>query len=502
MNKKLYIIGLLLVLLITPFFMNYNSLPKEEYVEEFTASLEAKVPQLLAKYNIPGAAISIIEDGEVKWVGTFGYGNIDEEIEITRDTVFQVASISKSATAVGIMKLVEEGRIELDAPIESYVTRWSVPESEYNNSHVTVKNLLSHTAGLSVGGGYPGYHPSTQLPTIEESLTGVEGGSRPVEIIYEPGTKFSYSGGGYSLLQLLIEEVTGKTFNDYMKTNVLKAADMNNSSFQWEEFLQDKTATAYDKDLNQLPNYLFAEKAAAGLYTTIDDMNKFMITQIDSYSGIHEGSLLSKETMQQMHAPVMQVEGLEGFIYQKTALGHFVNMEEDGIKLISHDGGNKGWKANFTMIPDRESGIVILTNGDNGTYLLNEVLNAWQYTTLGTYRSFDKLQHTVSAIIYSLTSILMLWSVIRLYILRKEVKNGVRRMTLLEGKLSFVIKCSIITALLYITYLFKTQIVSILSFIDPSVGNIIFIALFIRVAVGITQIIFLKSKIDGFTKQL
>ena len=492
-NKKLYIVGILLII-ITPLFLNYNSISKEKSVDGLTKALEAKVPELLSKYDIPGAAISIIEEGQVNWVGTFGYANIDEEIKIERDTVFQAASISKPFTSIGIMKLVEEGRIHLDAPIQKYVTRWALPEAMYDKDQVTVRSLLSHTAGLSIGGGYQGYDPYKQLPTIEKSLSGIEGASRPLALIHEPGTKFRYSGGGYSLLQLLIEEVTARDYTDFMKTQVLGSIGMNKSSFQWEEYLRDKTAKAYDKDLKQIPNYLFVEKAAAGLYTTIDDMNKFMMAEIKSYNGDNKETVLSKKTMEEMFTPVLEFTGPQRFINPEPALGHFVKTKEDGSFTITHFGSNRGWKSNFTIIPSGEAAIAIFTNGDSGSYLLDEVLNSWHYTKFGEYEFIAKVLHAVRSTIYSLSSILMLWSVTILISLFKKRKKGIRQMTLLENKVTFIIKCFIITLILYGSYLCKVNLVGIFKFINPNIGNILAVALIIRGVVGIVQIAFVKSK--------
>ena len=125
------------------------------------------------------------------------------------DTVFQAASISKTLTAWGVMRLVEQGALELDAPVGRYLTRWQLPPSPYNHDGVTIRRLLSHTAGLSLH-GYPGIAPEQPLPTLEESLSGGHPGAEDVRVVSEPGTTYAYSGGGYTLLQLVVEEVTGE----------------------------------------------------------------------------------------------------------------------------------------------------------------------------------------------------------------------------------------------------------------------------------------------------
>ena len=139
---------------------------------------------------------------------------------MTTQTGFNIDSISKTIAAWGVMKLVEEGKIDLDAPAENYITRWKLPESDFDSKKVTVRRLLSHTAGLSLH-GYPGWTANDRLSTIEESLDGRNNGPGRVEMIIKPGTKWKYSGGGYTILQLIVEEVTGQKFEDYMQTQVL-----------------------------------------------------------------------------------------------------------------------------------------------------------------------------------------------------------------------------------------------------------------------------------------
>jgi CubicO group peptidase (beta-lactamase class C family) len=483
--RKFVIIILFLVFAITPFFLDYNKYAKHEDVYGLIKNLETKTPNLLRKYNIPGASISIIEKGEIKWIGTFGYADIEEGTKINKDTVYQVASISKSATAVGIMKLVESGIINLDDPIAKYITRWQIPESIYDINEVTIRRVLSHTAGLSRGGGYPGYESFDKLPSLEESLSGTGGGSQPVKLIYKPGTRFSYSGGGYCLLQLLIEEVTGKDFAIYMGEEVLMPLKMEDSSFLWEEGKRGITARSYNEDLSVLPNYLFVERAAAGLYTTIEDMSRFVIAGITQYKDNH---ILKQEMIQEMYKPVLAVEGLEGFVYETTALGHFVNTNNRNLPIVAHDGSNRGWKSSISLVPDIGDGIVILTNGDNGTYLINEVLNSWHYKVIHDKRAFDKLSNKVNASIYAICAVLLLWSILALVGIYKTVGKGYTKIYILSSKVQFTKRCGISLVLVGFAYLIGIYVAPILGFIDPQIGNALLISISIRVFIGILQL--------------
>ncbi|WP_425884702.1 serine hydrolase domain-containing protein [Micromonospora sp. DT81.3] len=161
-------------------------------------------PLIMAALNVPGAAVAVVRDGETVWSTGYGLASVREGTEVSTDTVFQVGSISKTLTAWGVMHLVETGQISLDAPVESYLTRWAFPPSAYDSSDVTVSRVLSHTAGLNRVDGYP--LPGDQpLPSLEDHLDGNNGGGQSLRIDLEPGQQFNYSNAGYTLLQLMMK---------------------------------------------------------------------------------------------------------------------------------------------------------------------------------------------------------------------------------------------------------------------------------------------------------
>jgi CubicO group peptidase (beta-lactamase class C family) len=333
------------------------------YIDKF----DQVISQLLEKYKVPGVAVSLVHNGEIAWSQGYGLADWEQDKPVTTDTVFQVASISKAVTSWGVMRLVERGQLELDVPIEKYLTRWHLPSSKYDASGVTIRRLLSHSAGLSVD-GYPGLPPDVQLPSLEESLAGNNGGAGELRIIMEPGAQFSYSGGGFTLLQLIIEEVTGETFSAYMQREVLDPLGMVHSSFEWRADLRPVTAVAYSETGASLPNYLFTEQAAAGLYSTASDMARFLAAEMPGPNGEPVGrGVLSSDTLALMFTPVIQFQGL----------GQGVSKLPDGSKVIEHGGSNKGWKAVVSANPGHSSGIVILTNSDNGTALYQEIYREW-----------------------------------------------------------------------------------------------------------------------------
>jgi CubicO group peptidase (beta-lactamase class C family) len=333
-------------------------------------SMSRAMPKLLEVAKVPGAAIAVIEHGRISWVRGFGWADTQRRVPVTDSTVFQVASISKAVTAWGVMRLVEKHALTLDAPVDGWLTRWHLPPSRYDARGVTVRRLLSHTAGLT-DNAYQGYRPDTTLPSLEESLGGHNDGVGDVHIEYAPGTAWHYSEGGFTLLQLLVEERTGLRFAQYMRDTILVPLAMTSSAFEWEPRLRGRTATAYDKDERPLPNYLFTEEAPDGLYTTAGDLARFALAGMRGGAGEPPGrGVLSPETVSLMQFPVENSDGGWG-------LGVQLSTAVPRYRHYQHFGTNRGWKAAFVGYPEQQAGIVILTNGDNGSAMIRTLICAW-----------------------------------------------------------------------------------------------------------------------------
>ena len=246
--------------------------------QELAKNFDKNIPSLLEQYNVPGMAIAVIQKGEVILEKGYGWANASNKKPINDKTGFNIGSISKTFTAWGIMNLVEEGKLDLDSPVSTYLTRWQFPSSEFDKNKVTIRSLLGHTGGVSVH-GYPGFPTANHLPSLEESLNGVNGPVRAdekVELIIAPNTKFKYSGGGYTILQLVIEEVTGQSFDRYMEKEIFKPLQMKNTSFRLTKDILKKSATPYNEEGKQMYMVRFTAQAAAGLQTTLEDLIKFI----------------------------------------------------------------------------------------------------------------------------------------------------------------------------------------------------------------------------------
>ena len=340
-----------------------------ESLARLEAELNEIVPKILETYEVPGAAIGILNEGNIWRALHFGMANAAANRPVDSKTAFNIGSISKTVAAWGVMQLVEQGELDLDAPVENYLTRWHLPESEFPHEAVTIRRLLSHTAGLSLH-GYPGFEPSEKLPTIEESLSGATNGSGAVYVAHEPGSKWQYSGGGYTVAQLIVEEVTGQTFADYMDSRVLGPLGMHDSSFPWDEDVDRIAAQPYGSVGEPIPGPRFTAQAAASLKTTLEDFLRFARASLGT---LEQGSgtiaILSNETLQLMQTVVAPSNNY--------GLGYTV-AEIEGVTFVGHGGANAGWRARFEVAPGTGHGIVVMTNGSNGSAVIRTVTCEWR----------------------------------------------------------------------------------------------------------------------------
>ncbi|QXU50828.1 beta-lactamase family protein [Chryseobacterium sp. D764] len=320
--------------------------------------------------NVPGVAIAVIQNGKIVWTQCIGFADKENQKPVTTETIFNVGSVSKMVSAWGFMQLTEKGLVNLDDPVNDYLTRWKLPASQYDISKVTLRRILSHTAGLSVH-GYGGSEQGTKLLSLEESLSGkTKRNGESVRLISEPGTKWEYSGGGYTLAQLMLEERTKEKFADYMKKNVFKPLGLNHTTYEWTEEMMKNSATAYDASGKPIKNRIFTEQAAAGLQTTVLDLAHFAELSLN-YEPNQLHKVLKPSTVQLMEKSVLPFsdKGKSGLGYR------FMYYEE--LETVGHTGENEGWSAGLFMHLPTKSSIVILCNGSNGDRVWYPVYQSW-----------------------------------------------------------------------------------------------------------------------------
>jgi CubicO group peptidase (beta-lactamase class C family) len=337
-------------------------------IADYQATLDQQVPALLLRYGAPSAAIAVIHDGQT-FAKTWGAADLLTGRLADEETLYNIASISKVVTAWSVMRLAQDGKIDLDAPVSRYVSRWRLPHSRWRNE-VTVRRLLSHTAGLSMP-SVSQYDPELPVPALEKTLSS---GKDRVRIVQRPGLSTLYSGGGYGVLQLLVEEVSGKSFSEYVEGEILAPLGMTHSTFEAPAAGDISAAIPYDESSRALPNYRFAATGAAGLYTTVGDLAKLARASMPAGSG-GDGPL-SPSTIALMQTPV-EVEKPNP--YTGYGLGYSIVPMPAGGLSFGHSGSNDGWTAVFRTFPQSGDALVVLVNSDNGFPIYRDLMCDWVY---------------------------------------------------------------------------------------------------------------------------
>jgi CubicO group peptidase (beta-lactamase class C family) len=325
------------------------------------------IQERMKHYKAPGVSVAVIKDFKIDWAKAYGVKDIETMEPVTTQTLFQAGSISKPVAAMVALKKVQEGKISLDEDINKKLISWKLPENEFTASKkVTLANLLSHTAGLTVH-GFPGYEVGAKLPSLPQVLDGAEpANTAPVRVDMEPGTKFRYSGGGTTIAQLTIMDIEKKPFPQIAKETVLGPLEMTTSTYH--QPLPDdwrvKAASGHRGDGNLVKGkiHIYPEMAAAGLWTTPTDLAKFAIEVQLSLAGKSD-RVLSKEVIEKMVTP---------FIEDHIGMGFFI--EKRGKALyFGHGGADEGFRAQLLVHRDKGYGAVIMVNSDNGQ-IISEIM--------------------------------------------------------------------------------------------------------------------------------
>ena len=338
--------------------------PSPQHIEQ---SLRLFVPDRMAHYHIPGLSMACIHNGRVEWTQAFGFARVGGE-QVTLETLFQAGSISKSVTALAVLRLVEQGKLNLDVDVSQCLRSWKLPTNRFTEQKkVTFRELLSHTAGATVH-GFEGYAAGKTVPTLVQVLNGERpANSAPVTIASVPGTKFSYAGGGYTIIQQILINVTGEPFPELMQELVLQPLHMVHSTFQQPvpEKLRPVVAMPYDKDGNAIEGgpHTYPEMAPAGLWTTPSDLALFALAIQDALAG-KPGAIVSPATAHEMLRPVRGNYAL-GFVID----GNGPN------RYFWHPGANAGFLAVFFAY-EQGDGVVLMTNGQHSKALMLEIIQA------------------------------------------------------------------------------------------------------------------------------
>src|SRR5579859_2717439 len=348
--------------------------------------LELTLKQLMETYRIPGLSVAVVDNYQIVWAKGFGVTEYGGTTPVTTRTLFQAGSISKPVAAVGAMWLVEHGKLSLDEDVNKKLKTWKVPENEFTKDQkVTLRRLMSHSAGLTVH-GFPGYAVGTPVPTLVQIFNGEKpANTDPIRVDFVPGTKMRYSGGGVTIEQQLIIDVTGKPFPQFMHDTVLSKIGMTESSYEQPLPPARAAHTATGARANGKPVegrwHIYPEMAAAGLWTTPTDLAKFAIEIALSKQG-KANHVLSQKSTQEMLTPQIKSEESDG---SSVGLAFFLGGPQNPDQF-GHNGSDEGFQANLIMLADSGKGLAIMGNSDTFFYIAPRVLELvareydWKYT--------------------------------------------------------------------------------------------------------------------------
>jgi CubicO group peptidase (beta-lactamase class C family) len=330
-----------------------------------TFTLESR----MRRYGVPGVSIAVIHDGKLDWASGYGLADVASGRKVTTATLFQAASMSKPVAALAALKLVQAGRLTLDENVNRVLREWKVPDNAYTERQpVTLRELLTHTAGMTVH-GFAGYAVGEAVPTVVEVLDGAKpANSDPVRVDIQPGTRWRYSGGGYTVMQLLVTEQYGRPFPELMRREVLDPLGMHASTYQQPlpAVKRSLAATGYRSDGKPVEGkyHTYPEMAAAGLWTNASDYARYVMGVQRTFRG-EAAPVLSRAMIDTMLTPGLGSWGL----------GPTIEGDADSLSF-SHGGANEGFRSFFVGYLHHDDGIVVFTNSDAGSTIAAEIVRA------------------------------------------------------------------------------------------------------------------------------
>jgi CubicO group peptidase (beta-lactamase class C family) len=332
--------------------------------EHATQTLANRMKEL----NVPGVSIAVIHDGKIEWARGFGVRSLGGP-PVTADTMFQAGSISKPLAAMAALRMVQEGKLSLDSDVNTYLTSWKFPADPVaGGKPITLRELLTHTAGTTVH-GFPGYATNEPVPTLVQVLNGEKPANTPaIRSEAAPGVNWKYSGGGYTVMQQVLIDVSKESFPKLLRDSVLAPIGMKHSTYEQplSQTFQPFAATPYRGDGKPVEGgaHTYPEMAAAGLWTTPTDLARYSIEVEQSLAG-KANHILSVEMTRQMLTP---------------GIGHWgLGLEiggTDSNPYFSHGGTNEGFRNIFLAYEKSGDGAVVMTSGDAGGQLGDVVMHS------------------------------------------------------------------------------------------------------------------------------
>ena len=322
----------------------------------------------MAAMHVNGVSIAVIHNGQIEWARGYGVATIGGP-PVTPETLFQAGSISKPVAALAALRMVQQGKLTLDSDVNSMLKSWKLPDAPVAaGKPVTLRELLTHTGGTTVH-GFPGYATDAPVPTLIQVLNGEKpANTAPIRIETQPGTKWNYSGGGFTIMQQIVIDQSGEAFPKLLDDTVLTPIGMTHSTYQQPVPADRKAlaATPYDAEGKPIPGgaHTYPEMAAAGLWTTPSDIARYEIEVQTSLAG-KSNHVLSQQMTKQMLTPGLGSWGLGVQVGGSPTNPYF-----------THGGVNEGFESLFVAYEQSGDGAVVMTNAQGGSAIAEEIMHS------------------------------------------------------------------------------------------------------------------------------
>jgi CubicO group peptidase (beta-lactamase class C family) len=351
----------------------------DAYVQRaLNSTLDILIPSSLAKHSTPGVAVAVVENGRITLTRGYGFSDVSAKKPMTDRTLVNIASVSKLVSSWGVMRLAQDQKLNLDVPIVSLTRGWSFSQTSFDVNQVTARRLLSHTAGVSMP-SVPWFPLSSSRPSLEQVLNGGLN-PQPLRLVAPPGNSWAYSGGGYTLLQLAVEEITRSDIGAFMERAVFKPLGMKGATFNPSPE-SPQLAKLYDEKGKAIGPFRYVGELAGGLYASARDLGALLAEYQKAVSG--HSRVIFRNTFAEMVTPVAKVTFKDNNGKPvdtgdaEDGLGHFVHRTRDGRVLLFHSGANPGALAYFIVEPTGGNGLFAVVNSENGGPVLVDILTAW-----------------------------------------------------------------------------------------------------------------------------
>lgn len=346
----------------------FESELKPRYYTSSEAAPQWSLLERMAFHKVPALSIAVAINGQLVWARAYGVTKKDSSRAVDTNTLFQAASLSKPIASLALLKLVSMGELELDTPVNNVLQSWQLPENKFTrNTPVTLRHLLSHRAGTTIH-GFHGYLPSDQIPTSKQIVQGVAPANTDAVIVNQlPGKTYRYSGGGFQILQLMLEDVTQMDYSEWVQQAVFAPLSISRSNFRYPQPDINSAIGHVGAESDPIPGsgYIYPESAAAGLWSTPTELVTIGKTLSEDRTGANH--LLPQHLVRQLIPDTANEPGL----------GFGLNNDGDGVAFV-HNGHNPGFSARWVNYADGRANVAVMTNSDSGGELIREV-----FSTLG-----------------------------------------------------------------------------------------------------------------------